>query len=264
MSTPRDAAPTGDVPLRVIREGPVLRLTLARPPLNVLSRSLNRAIAAQVKAAAEDPGAIAIVIDGGDSRGFSAGVEVADHVPETIDPMLADFHAAIRALWAFDGVSLALIHGVALGGGLELALACDLVIATEDARLGLPEIALGCYPPVAAAVLPSRIGWATACELVLGGEPIPASRALALGLVNRVCAPAGLREAGDALLAPILTRSRAALREAKRALRDGAPDAEGSLARIERRYTSELMRLSDAGEGVAAFMEKRPPRWRHD
>lgn len=249
--------------LRVTRAGAVVHLTLARPPLNVLSRELNRAIAQAVREAAADAGVGAIVLRGdAAARGFSAGVEVADHVPATIEGMLADFHAAIRALWDADVPSVAAVHGLALGGGLELALACDLVVVEEDARLSLPEIALGCYPPVAAAILPARAGWAAAVELVLGGEPIPAARAAALGLINRVCAPGALDATVDALLAPILMRSTAVVREAKRALREGAVAAPAeALARIERRYLGDLMRLEDANEGVRAFMEKRAARW---
>jgi cyclohexa-1,5-dienecarbonyl-CoA hydratase len=255
------AEATGGV--RVTREDRVARISLERPPLNVLDRALNARLAEVVRGCGADPEVAVIVLDGGASRGFSAGVEVADHVPERIEGMLADFHAAIRALWEADCPTLASVHGFALGGGFELAMACDLVIAEENARLGFPEIALGCYPPAAAAMLPARAGWSAACELVLTGEPFTAARALALGLVNHVCPVGTLAAETRRRIAPLLEKSPAVLREAKRALRLGAAPPADALAAIERRYLGPLMSLEDSREGIAAFLEKRPPRWRN-
>jgi cyclohexa-1,5-dienecarbonyl-CoA hydratase len=223
---------------------------------------MNRAIAAAVHDHSKDPDVAAIVLDGAGAKGFSAGVEVADHTPDRVAGMLEDFHAAVRALWRAECPTFAAIHGFALGGGLELAIACDMVIAEADAKLGFPEIRLGAYPPVAATLLPGRTGWAAACELVLGGEDVSAERAHALGLLNRVAPPGDLRAATDALLHPLLALSPAVVREAKRALREGATPAPGTaLARIEERYLGSLMKLADANEGIRAFMEKRAPRF---
>jgi len=249
-------------PLRVTRDGGVVRLTLSRPPHNVLDRDLNRAIAAAVHQHSRDPGVAAIVLDGAGAKGFSAGVEVADHVPEKIAGMLEDFHAAVRGLWRAECPTFAAIHGFALGGGLELAISCDMVVAEAGAKLGFPEIRLGAYPPVAATLLPGRIGWAAACELMLGGEELSAERALALGLLNRVAPAGGLEATLDALLRPILALSPAVVREAKLALREGATPAPGTaLARIEERYLDSLMQLDDAREGITAFLEKRAPKF---
>ena len=251
-------------PLEIRREGAVVRLSLARPPHNVLDSELNAALTRAIRAQALDPGIAVVILDGGEARGFSAGVEVADHTPDRVEGMLADFHSAIRALWEADYVSIAAIHGFALGGGLELALACDLVVAEADARLGFPEIALGCHPPVAAAVLPARVGWAVACELVLGGEPVSVERALSLGLVNAACQPGTLGAEIDRLLKSLLEKSPAVLREAKRALREGATlEPREALRRVERSYLTSLMKLDDATEGVRAFREKREPRFRN-
>jgi len=127
----------------------------------------------------------------------------------------------------------------------------------------LPEIQLGCLPPVAAALLPSRIGWARASELVCLGEPIDPAAAAAMGLVNRVCAPGEREAAAAALLAPLLKLSPAVVREAKRALHLGAGATAPALPPIEQRYVEQLMQLSDAQEGIAAFLAKRPPQWRN-
>ncbi len=249
-------------PLRIARSGGVVRLSLSSPPLNVLDRESNRAIAAAVHAHSKDASVVAMVLDGAGAKGFSAGVAVADHTPDRVAGMLEDFHAAVRALWRAECPTFAAVHGFALGGGLELALACDMVVVEADAKLGFPEIRLGAYPPVAATLLPGRIGWAAACELVLTGENVGAERALALGLVNRVVPPGALEKAVDDMLRPLLALSPAVVREAKRALREGATPAPGTaLARIEERYLDSLMKLADAGEGIRAFMEKRPPRF---
>lgn len=247
--------------LRVHREGAVVRLTLARPPLNVLSMPLGRELAAAVHAAGADASVAAVVLDG-DGRGFSAGVEVADHTEERIVEMLTAFHGAVRALLDCPCPTVALVHGLALGGGLELAIACDWVVTESDARLGLPEIQLGCLPPVAAALLPARIGWARASELVCLGQPIAPAAALAMGLVSRVCAPGEREREAAALLAPLLALSPAVVREAKQALRLAAGGAAApALPAIEQRYVERLMQLADAQEGVAAFLQKRPPVW---
>ena len=251
-------------PVRVVREGAVVRLSLDRPPLNILDRPLNAALAAAIRACSAETATALIVLDGGGARGFSAGVEVADHVPGKVAEMLEDFHAVIRTLWEADCPTLAAVHGFALGGGLELALACDFVVAERDARLGLPEIALGCYPPAAAAMLPRRIGGAAAAELVLRGEGFTPARGHELGLVNHVCRPGTLAEETRRWIEPLLEKSPAVLREAKRALRLGASLAPAdALAGIERRYLDDLMALADAREGIAAFQEKRPPKWRN-
>ena len=250
--------------VRVRREGAVARVSLDRGALNVLDRPLGRALAQAVAEASGDRSVAVLVLDGGAARGFSAGVEVADHVPQTVADMLAAFHRAVRALWACECPSIALVHGFAMGGGLELALACDQLVVEKAARLGFPEIRLGCYPPVAAAILPARIGWAAANELVLGGEDFTPERALALGMVNRICADGAREQALGELLAPLLRQSPAVLREARAALRLAAGGAqEEALAAIEARYLRELMLLRDANEGIAAFMEKRAPQWQN-
>jgi len=251
-------------PIRVVVDGPLIRISLARPKLNVLDRELNRTLAAAIREHAKDPAVAVILIDGGESTGFSAGVEVADHTPDKVGGMLEDFHAAIRAAWEAECVTVAAIHGFALGGGLELALSCDLVIAEENARLAFPEIGLGCYPPVAAAMLPGRVGWAMASQLVLGGEPITVARAHHLGLVNYMCAAGTLAREIPLALRPILEKSPAVLREAKLAMREGLAHApSAALGRIEHRYLTSLMKLEDANEGVRAFMEKRAPEFRN-
>ena len=158
-----------------------------------------------------------------------------------------------------------IVRGRCLGGGFEVALACDLVFASHDAKLGVPEITLGVFPPAAAALLPLRVGASRASRAVLTGEIFAADWWEAAGLVSGVASPTDL----DAF---VHHWSRRSWRRDRRS-RSGTPRSrrERSCAsrcsrrsgRLERRYLDELMLSADAAEGCAAFLEKRPPQWRH-
>jgi cyclohexa-1,5-dienecarbonyl-CoA hydratase len=163
--------------------------------------------------------------------------------------MLALFHRAVRGLVEGDAISVADVRGDALGGGCELVLACDLAYAAPEARFGQPEVDVGCFPPVAAALLPRRAGWKRAVELMALGRPVSAAEAVGLGLVNAV-GPAG------PVVEALLRKSPEVLRATKAALR------AGDLAGAEEVYLRRLLLLPDCEEGVRAFLEKRPPRWR--
>jgi cyclohexa-1,5-dienecarbonyl-CoA hydratase len=158
---------------------------------------------------------------------------------------------------------VAAVNGAALGGGCELLLACDLVIASERAKLGQPEIRLGVFPPVAAALLPRLIGRQRALDLVLTGRVIAATEAQAIGLVGRVVPAEGFDEAVDEYVGSLSSLSRPVLRLTKRTVVEGmAESLWEAFDRAERRYLDELMELEDAHEGLAAFLEKREPVWR--
>ena len=233
------------MPVHFDKKGRLARITLARPPLNIL----DVAHLDQLADAAEQIGDAAVcVVDAGDARVFCAGNDVADHSPDRAPEMLAAFHRAIRALLATDAVTVADVRGDAFGGGCEIVAACDLVYCTADARFGQPEIDVGCFPPVAAALLPRLVGWTRAAQLIFTGRRIDAATARDWGLVTEI-APAG------PVVDELMAKSPAVLRLAKRALR------AGGLGSAERVYVDELLRLEDCEEGVRAFMEKRPPRW---
>lgn len=150
-----------------------------------------------------------------------------------------------------------------MGGGLELALACDLILAEDTAQLGCPEIQLGVFPPAASALLPARIGAGHAASLVLTGASVTGTAAAAIGLVNRTAAAGQLETVLTQWLATdFLPRSPSALHYAAVAVRRPLVHAlELDLQALERLYLQDLMSESDAAEGVRAFLEKRPPRW---
>lgn len=246
-------------------EDRVGRISLARAPLNVLHIAMMREIGAAIEECARVREMVAVVFEAApETRAFSAGVAIEEHVAETIYQMLESFHNIFRALDMMAKPVVALVDGAALGGGCELVAACDIVIASERARFGQPEIKLGVFPPVAAILLPRVIGERRARELILTGELIDAPEALRLGLVNYVVAPAELEAKGQEILARLRDLSAPALELTRRALDIAREERlEDVLARVESLYLHELMKTEDANEGVEAFMEKRKPVWRN-
>ena len=241
----------------------VASIVLNRPPVNVINFDmLNDLHAAWDEV--EGLKAQVVVLSGAGASAFSAGVDIADHMPDRIGASLTRFHELILRMRRSDCITIAAIHGHTLGGGAELAMMCDFIIAADDTRIGQPEILLACYPPVAAAHLPAAIGLHNASEMVLLGEPIDAARAERLGLVNRVVPHADLAGTVDSYVDKLLTKSSVALAMAKRALRDAVGDQfEKALARSEHVYLTELVESEDMVEGVQSFMEKRPPSWKN-
>jgi cyclohexa-1,5-dienecarbonyl-CoA hydratase len=242
----------------------IATLTIDRPPLNILDIPTIDHLGQRIAELAVDPEILVIVLRGHGDRAFSAGVAVQDHTPDRVGPMLDSLHGTIRRLRDLDAVTIAAVHGHCLGGGMELAMSCDLVIATDDARFAQPEIELGCFPPVASALLPSRIGAGLTLDLALAGRTLTAEEAERLGLVTRRVLVGGLDHCVHEIAERIASRSAPVVRLAKKAVRAGRdlpfPQA---LAETERIYKEELLPLEDLAEGAAAFLEKRWPEWRH-
>jgi cyclohexa-1,5-dienecarbonyl-CoA hydratase len=247
--------------LEVQRVGCARRFTLDRPPLNVLDTELLSELARALGELARDGDAKLLVLTGRGTA-FCAGVDVADHAADRVERTLDLFHGVIRSLLELPIPVIAALNGHALGGGCELALACDLVIASEGAKLGQPEIGLGVFPPVAAVFLPRLLGAQRALDLILTGRTVSSTEAQAMGLVTRVVAADRFAEEVTRCVERLSSLSGPVLRMAKRAVRDGVQgDVGDALARAERLYLTELMRLRDPHEGIAAFLEKRSPVW---
>jgi cyclohexa-1,5-dienecarbonyl-CoA hydratase len=237
------------------------RLTLNDPPLNILSRELLGRIRTALAALATDESLGALVLcAAGDN--FSAGADVKEHLPPEHSELIPEFIETIRALDAFPVPVLAAVQGRCLGGGFELVQAADFILAGESAVFGQPEIRLGVIAPAACALLP-RLGLGSAAdEMLFTGDSIPADRAHRLGFVRSVVPDEELEEAALALASRITRNSPAALRLAKRAIRDGANETRGEAMRSAGRiYLDEVMATRDALEGLQAFMEKRAPEW---
>jgi cyclohexa-1,5-dienecarbonyl-CoA hydratase len=241
------------------------RITFARPPLNIFNIAMMREIGDAVNLCAGQRDMVAIVFEAEkDSRAFSAGVAVEEHAEETIYQMLDSFHGIFRALEQAGKPCIAVVDGAALGGGCELVAGCDIVISTERARFGQPEIKLGVFPPVAAVLLPRIIGDKRARELILTGELIDAEEALKLGLINAVVPRAELEQKTQEVLVRLRELSAPALEATKRAIDMARGTSfEDALRRVEDLYLNELMKTEDAHEGINAFMQKRKPVWKN-
>jgi len=242
--------------------GAVLRVLLDEPPGNILDieslTSLDHRLRVDGRSAA-----IKVIVFEGAGRNFSYGVSIEEHRPATVKEMLAAFHGLFRTLAGLDRFLVAVVRGQCLGGGLELAAFCHRVFAHPRARLGLPEIGLGVFPPLASVILPLRCGQSVADEVCLAGRTYSAREALALRLVDEVAADP--RRAADRFISThILPKSAASLAVAIRASRLMYNRAvQMDLPETERLYLSELMRTEDAREGIEAFLAKRAPRWKN-
>jgi cyclohexa-1,5-dienecarbonyl-CoA hydratase len=236
-------------------------LRLNRSPLNILTLAMIRELKEKLEGLAGQISLKALVL-AANGKAFCAGVDVFDHVPERVEPMIREFGSLFTQLRAFPVPTIAVVQGAALGGGTELAVACDLVLAGASARFGQPEIRLGVFPPIAAGLFPHLIGYQQTARLLFTGETISANEAAQLGLITFAVADEEVMPKLEQLLNQFRGLSAAALRIAKRALLYGAEQGvERALPWIEDLYLKELMATSDAGEGISAFMQKRQPTW---
>jgi cyclohexa-1,5-dienecarbonyl-CoA hydratase len=244
-------------------QGGVARITLNRPPLNIMSIAMMEEISSALEALKSQGGAKLLVIDH-EGRAFSAGVDIKDHTADKVEAMIHALHRMFQLLGALELPTLAIVKGPALGGGCELAVFCDMVVASEQATFAVPEIKVGVFPPIAAAILPRLIGRNQALEMILTGEVFGAEEARQMGLVNRVFPAEGFRERADEFIAKLTSLSAPVLKLAKRAVDQGLyVSVDEAMSKADEIYLRELMRTEDAHEGLGAFMEKRKPQWRN-
>ncbi len=242
----------------------VAMLTLNRAPLNWLNIEMMEEINSYFEGLMKEKSLKLLVIQA-TGKAFSVGVEVADHLGDLAPKMIATFHRMFRLMDAVKVPSLAVVNGSALGGGCELALYCDMVIATEKSKFGQPEIQVGVFPPIAALVFPRIIGRKKAMELILAGDTIGAQEALSLGLINKVVPEASLGEEVNAFIAKFTKLSGSVLKLTKEATLAGLnDDMDQGLKAIEKIYLGQLMKTHDAMEGLKAFLEKRKPTWKNE
>ena len=235
---------------------------LFHPKGNIITAEMVAALTQALDSLNDSPHLKLLTLEGAGSD-FSFGASIPEHAPGPIDRVLPEMHALIQALLDFPAVTAAIVRGRCLGGGFELALACDFVFAERDAVFGLPEIALGVFPPAAAALLPARVGLARATSAILSGASRPAEDWLRFGLVEQISEPGAIAADIDAWFELHLrARSAAALRHATAAARLALRQHTAAiLPELERLYLGDLMGTADAAEGVAAFLAKRAPRW---
>jgi cyclohexa-1,5-dienecarbonyl-CoA hydratase len=241
----------------------VARITLARPEHNLLNELMLREISDAILTAGESEAAKLIVLDSA-CKVFSGGVDIGEYTSQRVFQMLDAFHSAFAAMLDVGKPVLCVVNGPAIGGGTELALFGDLVVATPKARFAQPEITIGVFPPLASTILPYLVGPKVALEIILTGEPINAERALDLGLVNRLVPEADLEKTVNDLTSRITAHSGPVLSMAKKAILGGMGlSLRDGLMQSMDIFLNQLYKLEDSQEGLRALVEKRKPNWKN-
>jgi enoyl-CoA hydratase/carnithine racemase len=243
------------------RHGAVAVLRLNRPDArNALDGPLMAALVDAIDAAEGDAEVRAVVLTGTGDRAFCAGMDLrAFAAGEGAGPeVLEGFQRLLRSEVAVPVVGA--INATALAGGFELLLACDVVVASSEAKFGIPEVKRGLFAAGGGTTLGTRIPMAIALELALTGDPITAERALALGLVNEVVEPADVLPAAIALAERIAANAPLGLAATKELVRLSVSDPSAVPARL-RHWQGVVFASEDAKEGATAFVEKRAPNW---
>lgn len=199
----------------------------------------------------------------GTGRGFCPGTDLREP-PTDIETRIDHVHALIERLVNFPKLSVAAINGIAVGGGLELALACSFRVAVTDAKLGLPEIKIGLMPSYGGTqLLPRLIGAARAEEMMLSGESITAEEGLPIGLINRLCpTPPEVVQLAHDFIQPMCTKSFVPQQAIRRAIREGANLPLRQALAHEFEVMEPVSKSEDCIEGVMSFIEKREPLWK--
>jgi cyclohexa-1,5-dienecarbonyl-CoA hydratase len=241
----------------------VARITMAHPPLNILNIEMMKDINKILEGLLDEKGLKLLVFDA-EGKAFCAGVDVAEHMGSAAVEMLKVFHEIFRNLIKLNRPTLAVVNGAALGGGCELAIFCDCIIASDNSKFGQPEIQVGVLPPIACMVLPQIIPRSKAMELLLTGCFISAQEAQDIGLINKCVAQDKLKEEEREFINKITKLSALVLGYTKlAALKKQQKTFMDYLAEIEDIYLNQLMKTEDANEGLKAFMEKRKPEWKN-
>lgn len=238
-------------------------LTLNRPPVNILNIVMMQEISHALAELYASTTARALLIRG-EGKCFSAGMDVGDHMPDKVEHMMREMHMMFERLAVLEIPTVSSVHGSAMGGGLELAAFTDMTFAAAGTKLGVPEIKLGVFPPIAVACFTDMIGPKLTYDLVLTGRTFFAEEALRMGMVNAVYPPEELDARVDEIMRVFAGLSRPVLVATKKALRSaaGMPVFE-ALHDTEHIYMQEVMTTDDAAEGLRSFLEKRQPQWKH-
>ena len=200
----------------------------------------------------------------GEGRSWCAGVEVGDHKPEMAPGMIAAFDRMLWLIHQLDVPAIAAVNGACLGGGMEFAIACDIVVASSKAKFGQPEIKLGFFPPYAVVRLPELIGAAKAIEICTTGKTYTAREALDMGFVSNVVDEENLSQKVDGLVAEICAGSPLIIRMNKRAIKmtKGCEFREAA-KKANDYFLNSLMKTEDTMEGIRSFEERRKPVWKN-
>lgn len=248
------------------QDGGVVTITIDHPPLNVLSAQVGRELGEALDQIDDDPAASVVILTGSGDRAFAAGADIRELQRlsgSDAEEMTHRWHRLFRRIEGFRLPVIAAVNGVALGGGCELAMACDLRYASEKARFGQPEINLGLVPGWGGTQrLPRLIGRGRALELMMTGDMFDAAEAHRLGLVNRVTAPEDLMETVVELAGRMAAKGGVALASIKTCVNEGLDRGLDEALALEAREFGAVSSSEDKAEGIAAFLEKRPAAFR--
>ncbi len=249
--------------LKIENADGVARITLDRPKHNVLDISMMNEMIAELGSLATDDELKCLVINGAGAS-FCAGVEVADHKPQNVQQMIDTFNRIFELIDRLDVPVIAAVHGACLGGGMELAIAGDIIVAAENAMFGQPEIKLAFLPPYAAIRLPHLVGPAKTIEICTTGKRYSAEAARQMGMISYVVADDQLMDATDKLVKEIQYNSPLIIRLNKQAVKKhlGLPFPQ-AIESVSDLFLNTLMKTEDVLEGIQSFEEKRKPVWKN-
>ncbi|DAC51774.1 MAG TPA: hypothetical protein HA340_01330 [Candidatus Thalassarchaeaceae archaeon] len=243
--------------------GSIALLEINNPPVNIIDSAVIMGLINTLNDLGNDPFCRAVIISGAGEKGFSAGASVAEHLPEEAPEMIEKMVNLLKTMHSTQLITIATVHGFCFGGGAEVALACDFVIASEDAKFGIPEITLGCYPPFAMLQLPNLVGIRKAKEMILSGRAIKAEDAKKIGLINLIVGQDALEESAIEFLTPILNNPPRIVALTLTRLREieslGTLDGHQKMGQL---FIDDLCTHPDYIEGITSFLEKRKPSWK--
>ncbi|MBU8906223.1 enoyl-CoA hydratase [Desertibacillus haloalkaliphilus] len=248
----------------------IATVTIDNPPMNVLSVQVTKELGEAFTGIAEDPNVIAVILTGAGNRAFMAGADIKEF-PQWVDMSDDEFktlnmesHRVLNLIDEIPKPTIAMLNGMALGGGCELALTCDIRIAEEHVQIGLPEVKLGLFPGGGGTQrLPRLIGEAKAKELMFSGDPISAEEARQIGLVNQVAPTGEGMGAARSLAEKMAGYSLQALSRIKQAVNEGMEKSFEQAIDHESDLFVDVFNTEDVREGVSAFIEKRTPNFKH-
>lgn len=239
----------------------VARIILDSAPLNILDCDQCDELLEAILSIRDDDVARIVVVQG-DGGEFCSGTDIAEHTPEKMPQLLPKFHACLDAMLTLDAITIAAVEGHCLGGGLELALSCDRILVDENAKLGLPEIKLGCFPPAGWIQMLARSTSGSAVRMVCSGEISEASEFPHSGVIDQLVPAGQMASALENELKPYQSMSPAILAFTARQFHRRAREQWARhLPDLEKDYLEGILHHPDSREGVEAFLEKRTPKW---
>jgi cyclohexa-1,5-dienecarbonyl-CoA hydratase len=249
--------------IKLEKQNAVARITLARPKHNVLNIEMMNELNSVLEGLLAD-GSLKCVVILGEGRSWCAGVDVGEHKPEFVGEMVKTFNRIFELMDKFEVPTIAAVHGACLGGGMELAIACDIIIAAKAALFGQPEIKLGFLPPYAAIRLPELVGVAKAIEICTTGRNYTAKQARKIGLVTQTCKDEDFNEQVEKLVKEIAANSPLIIRLNKQAVKKHVGmNFPAAVESVSDMFLNTLMKTEDTLEGIASFYEKRKPEWKN-